>query len=492
MRRTRNKRAWIFPPWPCTTEILGKNAAAARPGRKTRPVPQNSASHESNNRPSHADTDATGQLDILDADDILESDDISAFEAAAAGIVSFEVAPADPSGFEVGDVGEFGDAEVEGALAEEAIEPPPPSLSTFFGMKPKAAPVSREVAAIPAAPVTSPIPLSEPMAERTLEIRRADFVVAAAAAKLEAEEHDAPGHTEVLVRSAMPAAIAIATMHGGMQAPQRRPSSIAPVALDVAAPRAHVQSAPVFPPPARMPSYASMTPPKRGLGGLAVGVIAFSALALVGLVGIGGYAASRAITDPEPVAAANAPESANASSLSSDVDPNAVVAPAPTNAPTNVSPGSVGTGAAIDISALPSSPTPASPAGRGITVRSTGPASAPLAAAGPAAVSSPAGKSAGGALPPPGGGKVASDPLAAPGAPLPPPAPAAAAPAAPATVATTGTVRVDPTLRAVIVDGSFRRPNDGVIVVTCGSHRIKAGMKEQQTVNVPCGGSVSL
>jgi hypothetical protein len=59
-------------------------------------------------------------------------------------------------------------------------------------------------------------------------------------------------------------------------------------------------------------------------------------------------------------------------------------------------------------------------------------------------------------------------------------------------VATTGTVRVDPSLRAVVVDGSFRRPSDGVVVVSCGSHRIKAGMKEQQTVNVPCGGSVSL
>ena len=469
-------------------------------------MPQNSASHESSNRPSHADTDATGQLDILDADDILESDEISALEAAAAGIVSFEVAPSDPSGFEVGEVGEFDDAEVEGA---EAIEAPPPSLSTLFGIKPKAAPI--KAAAIPAAPATSPIPLetvaaiaapapapveeaapvskSEPIAERTLEIKRADFVVAAAAAKLEAEEraqeqdapgHDAPGHTEVLVRSAMPQLT---------QPRAARPSSIAPVALDVAPPRTTTQSAPAFPPPARMPSYASMQPPKRGLGGVAIGVIAFSALALVGLVGIGGYAASRALTDSEPVAAANAPESANASTPPSDVDPNAIVAPALPN----VSPGSVGTGSAIDISALPSAPTP-STGPRGVTVRSTAPASAPLAAAGPAAPSSPAGKSAGGALPPPGGGKVAaSGPLAAPGAPLPPPpAPAAAAPAAPVAAATTGTVRVDPNLRAVQIDGSFRRPSDGVVVVACGSHRIKAGMKEQQTVNVPCGGSVSL
>jgi hypothetical protein len=59
-------------------------------------------------------------------------------------------------------------------------------------------------------------------------------------------------------------------------------------------------------------------------------------------------------------------------------------------------------------------------------------------------------------------------------------------------VATTGVVRVDPNLRAVVVDGSFRRPNDGALTVSCGTHRIKVGMKEAQTVNVPCGGAVSL
>jgi hypothetical protein len=53
-------------------------------------------------------------------------------------------------------------------------------------------------------------------------------------------------------------------------------------------------------------------------------------------------------------------------------------------------------------------------------------------------------------------------------------------------------VRVDPSLRAVVVDGGYRRANDGVLILSCGPHRIKAGMKELQTVNVPCGGSVSL
>lgn len=518
------------------------------PGRKTQtPVSQSSASHESHHRPANADGDATGQLDILDADDILESDDISALEAAAAGITSFEVAPSDPSGFEVGEMDDLVDAEVEGE-----IEAPPPSLSTLFGMKPKAKPApiaaapiaaapiaappmaSAPIAAapIPAAPVTSPIPLesvvaaapspepeiepapvskSEPAAERTLELKRVDLALAAT--QLEAEEQQAAGHTEVLVRSAMPSAIR--TMHGGAQAPAptppvpsvtmatRRPSSIAPVAVDVAA-RPAMQSVPAFPPPARMPSYASMTP-KRGLSGLAIGVIACSALALVGLVGIGGYAASRALSD-QPAATASAPEAPAAAGLAGQGEPSsAVVAPAPSapapaapDAP-NASPSSVGTGSAIDVSALPTA-APAGGAPRIATGRTSSPpvtvaapAAAPLAAAGPLAPAGAPASKGGGALPPPGGGKVASAPLAPPGAPLPPPpAPAAAAPAAPAAASTTGTVRVDPNLRAVVVDGSFRRANDGVVVVSCGSHRIKAGMKGEQTVNVPCGGSVSL
>ena len=465
-----------------------------------------------------AAADATGQLDILDAEDILESDEISALEAAAEGIVCFEVDQAptpEPSGFEIGDVGAFDEVEVEGE-----IEAPPPSLSTLFGIKPKAAPI--KAAVVPAAPVTSPLPLesaeavvvpapvaaaasasereaapvskSEPIADRTLELKRSDFAIAVATAKIEAEERaahdnaeDAPGHTQVLVRAAMPAAIR--TIQGGMQAPTRRPSSIAPVALDIAAaPRATAPSVPAFPPPARMPSYASVTP-KRGLSGVAIGVIAFSALALVGLVGIGGYAASRALTEKsDPVAAANAPES-------SGLPSSAVVAPAAASAPEapNASPSTIGTGFAIDVSALPTAPVPgAAPRiATGRTTAPSAPAGAPLAAAGPVAPA-PVSKSSGGALPPPGGGKTASAPLAAPGAPLPPPPAAAPAPAAPAVVATTGTVRVDPNLRAVVVDGSFRRANDGVVVVACGAHRLQVGMKSEQPVNVPCGGSVAL
>ena len=41
-------------------------------------------------------------------------------------------------------------------------------------------------------------------------------------------------------------------------------------------------------------------------------------------------------------------------------------------------------------------------------------------------------------------------------------------------------------------DGSYRRANDGSVTVSCGSHRVKAGMNDVQSVNVPCGGAVSL
>jgi hypothetical protein len=157
------------------------------------------------------------------------------------------------------------------------------------------------------------------------------------------------------------------------------------------------------------------------------------------------------------------------------------------------------------VSALPSAPTPGA-APRGFTGKGSfavtppppAPVAAPVAAspivaAAPAAA--PVARSSGGALAAPGGNRSSSSDRAAAGAPLPPPASApaaAAAPVAAAPAATTGVVRVDPNLRAIVVDGAFRRPNDGAVTVACGSHKIKAGMKEAQIVNVPCGGAVSL
>jgi hypothetical protein len=541
--------------------------------------------------------DASGQLEELDGDDILESDDIDALEAAAAGITSFEVdtsepqpvavvasapapAPApEPSGFEVGDLDSFDEVQVEGAAPApapapaparapaamsamsgertgESIQvnyarpaaapaPAPAAMSAMTGESIQvhyAAPVPTTAAGIPAAPVTSPLPLeeqasvivSEPMMqERTLEIRGNDMAkVAAAAAKLEAEtnapaepEGDGqPGHTEVLVRSAMPAALQTATVRGSMQAvptpapaavaraPHVRPSSIAPVAVDVAGPRPTMGSIPAIPLPPRMPSnmppHAAMAP-KRGMSGLAIGALVFAAVAVVGTVGVGGFFASRALSEKSDSTASAPAESAPES---------AAVAASPNGSPATAGQPSDPSAAAsspIDVSSLPAAPVPGS-APRGFTGKGTAtftppaaPVPAPAAAPAPLAVAGgvapaaapaaapppPAPRAAGGALPAPGSGQTSRAPSApaAAGAPLAAPV-AAAAPPPPkaAPVSTTGVVQVDPSLRAVIVDGSYRRANDGSVTVSCGSHRIKAGMKEQQTVNVPCGGSVSL
>jgi serine/threonine protein kinase len=54
-----------------------------------------------------------------------------------------------------------------------------------------------------------------------------------------------------------------------------------------------------------------------------------------------------------------------------------------------------------------------------------------------------------------------------------------------------GTVRIQqgPDIMTVLVDGEYRRVKDGGVVVSCGRHRIRAGLKDERTVDVPCGGS---
>ncbi len=43
----------------------------------------------------------------------------------------------------------------------------------------------------------------------------------------------------------------------------------------------------------------------------------------------------------------------------------------------------------------------------------------------------------------------------------------------------------------VMVDSDYRRVQGGTIVVSCGRHRVNAG-RGTQSVDVPCGGSVSM
>lgn len=469
--------------------------------------------------------DASGELDELSADDILESDDIGALEAAAANIQSFAAPPSDPSGFEVGEVGAFDEVEVEGLDATPLV----PAASTLLGF--------------PAAPITSPLPLesvivAEPIADRTVEIRPGDMArVDAAVAALDSE----PAHTEVLSRAAMPCSLlqaaprvvhtpppssvhtpaaplaataaawqngrapsnhAFPAAHGHVpgQPGHGRHGSIAPVALDLASlPRPTMPSIPQA--AAYFPAHAHAK--KSGISGLAIGGIVFAAAALIGLVGVGGFAATRALSNDEPTVSKTstvpAPEGAAAAAAAAvqaapSAPESAGNAPAADPAPTAA--------ATFDVSSLPSARSRAAAPTRGIT--GSAPAAAPVVAAprtasgsalpapGSAAQGTPASNARGTALPPPG----AAAPAAAGNGPtaLPPPAaPAAAAPAAAAAGgATTGVINVDPSLRVVLVDGSYRRATDGVVTVSCGTHKVKVGMNDAQLIKVPCGGAVSL
>ena len=539
----------------------------------------------------------TNDIDALEA----AAAGIRSFETPAPESVpapiSFDAPASDPNGFEVAEMGSFDEVEVEG-LAVRATVPSPdpvhvaapapapapapastrePNPSAVIGRAshaptlesakfearpaqaaPPAAEAAQEEAApisiklnyaspspstlmgMPAAPITSPLPLEsiivdDAFPEKTLEIRGNDMAkVQAVAAQLAA----GPEHTEILSRSAMPAALqspqspsrgwqpitsrtsaptpAPANVQAqNAQAPQRRPSSIAPVALDVETPRPRMASIPQV-----HQAHAYMPPPRRGMSGLAIGGIIGAAVMLVGLIGVGGFVATRALSDKdEPTAIAPSGEAAGSTTTTAG-SPGAAGSPfdpAAAGSPTG-SPASP-----IDVSALPSAPAAgrgAAPPPRGFTGSggfggsgsdSTG--SGAIAAGSGGSGAGATGASRGGALPPPGArpttlappgpaptqaSRGAATALPPPGAALSPggglalPPPVAAAAPAPKVASTTGVIRVDPKLRAVLVDGRFQRADDGVVTVSCGSHRVKAGMNDQQTVNVPCGGAVSL
>jgi hypothetical protein len=148
----------------------------------------------------------------------------------------------------------------------------------------------------------------------------------------------------------------------------------------------------------------------------------------------------------------------------------------------------------VDVSSLPTATTGRGTAPPRSTARSGALAAPPAPTFNGGVVSNGNGnaRSSGGApLPPPGGApREAALPAATGGSVALPPPPSKAT--APAAASSTGNLNVDPKLRAVVVDGSFRRVNDGVLTLSCGQHRIKVGMNDPQVVNVPCGGSVSL
>jgi hypothetical protein len=77
-------------------------------------------------------------------------------------------------------------------------------------------------------------------------------------------------------------------------------------------------------------------------------------------------------------------------------------------------------------------------------------------------------------------------PPAAAEPPRPPPAPVVAL-----RDQTTGILEVPTSLKTVMIDGDYRRAGAGRVVVTCGRHKVNAG-RGTHTVDVPCGGSVSV
>lgn len=467
----------------------------------------------------------------LSADDIIESNDVGAFELAAADA-------ARSSGFEVGDLGAFDEIEVEG-LASAAPEPAPLPVAAVAPVSMRvdyASPQASTLIGMPSAPITSRLPVEEsvivsepPAPERTLEMK--GDALAKVAEQVAFLEGDMPEQTQVLVRSQMPASIqgprtlptghtppptsvhtpsialaatAAAWQSGHMPAANghARPSSVAPVALDISRPRAAMPSIPAAANVPRIHAPAQ----KSGVSGLLIGGLIFAAASLIGVVGVGGYIASRSLSDKaESFATSPAPEPSSPSAAAAPAEP-AAAAPAD---PAAASP--VG----VDVSALPSAPVrgasgASAPQSAAPAVAAPAPAAAPRnvgsngggshasGGSSPAAPAAPTSTGRSGApLPPPGGASTAREaPLpAATGAAValpPPPNKPAPAAAAPVVAPTTGNVSVDPKLRAVVVDGSFRRVNDGVLTLSCGTHRIKVGMNDPQVVNVPCGGSVSL
>ena len=383
------------------------------------------------------------------------------------------------------------------------LTPPMPALaqpSTLMGMPP--------------APITSPLPLEESVIVddrqanddeegvlRTQEIRGDQ--VAQVAAFLEG---DIPESTQILARSDMPAqyrqavpqgvptAAAWANGRHPQSAPMRaRQASVAPIAVDL---------------PRRAPSHVAIAadprPVKKETSPLLIGGLCFAAAALVGVVGVGGYFASRTMSEKPSMAIAPAPRADEPSSTNTTAATTTATAAAadPAAAPADPAAGAapvVASGSAgVDVSSLPAAPVggvalPPAPVQH--------PTAAPVANAAPppaqtshvsSAPPPPATGRAGAPLPPPGAAAPPPPPQQTAALP-PPPSKAAPVVAAPAVQATTGNVSVDPKLRAIVVDGNYRHVSDnGTVTLSCGPHRIKVGMNDAQSVNVPCGGSISL
>ena len=301
-------------------------------------------------------------------------------------------------------------------------------------------------------------PGAEPRANRTLKMDRNEFNRAQAlAAQFSPTIPPAPITSPILDANPRPAAGQPARM---------QPASISPVAIDT-------NPLPTLPPPPRVPQVMAGAPypsPKKAsalpwiLGAAAVFVF----------VAVGGSIAGYMVVsrNNESTQAANAPPAADRDPKTAEVDhagsSNVDTTPKAAPAKADQGPQEVPT---MNVGSLPTAPA------KGANV--------------PAAAKSD---------PSPKPVVVAkADP---PPAPAPPPPPAAKpveptkpAPAAAKPQATTGVIRVPEGSKAltVVVDGGYHRLNDqGMAVVKCGHHSVRAGSSTAQEIDVPCGGMVTI
>lgn len=325
---------------------------------------------------------------------------------------------------------------------------------------------------LPAAPAEEPeeldsgelqdvVEMTQPLS-RTPELER--LLAEKAAARSAATASPTPAAT------VPPAPITERNVARTLPVNSQRPAlpSIAPVAIDVT---------PTPPPTAastqKLSAVHAIPPPRRASNNMFLAAsIAAGGLALVGVVAAFVLTSTfgTSSSKPTPAAAAAAPRKAESKGVRS------AVVDRPETAPSRVESSS-----SDDDDDAPSVPVTSIP-----SVTPRGAHASSHAAPPPPATQAPrASKSAAKAS------KEAKEPP-------PPPAPTVEAPPPPAPVIvekpTTGTIVLasNPNLMTIVVDGQHRRVTGGRVVVTCGFHRVRAGISETQAINVPCGGTTSL
>lgn len=261
------------------------------------------------------------------------------------------------------------------------------------------------------------------------------------------------------------------------QAPQNRPTSIMPLAVDVAPAQTTPEPSPAIEhvpgvPKSNLPVIAAAV--AGGFALCAALVWVFFSVTTDPPDGKAGPAVAlkrEAQTSPLRSVVIESPETTPEKAASSPGEEDEDM---PLTAPVALPSAPAG--------AARTSPHKAAPRGASAAEPRAASASAPRGAS----ATAPATPAPGAPAPDPEGTAAAPSPAppAAPPVPAPPPRPAAPR-------RTTGTIVVPSSLMTVMVDGVYKRVKNGRVVVSCGTHRVNAG-RGTQTVDVPCGGAVSV